>query len=836
MLLRQLLTCFLVSSGCAGIAQLTPAERKGLDDVLVLGNLNKESLKPATAVRKPGLHSMFLDDPIAALNEVASWQFDATLDRVKQMSTISETQPQTGVDPIDPAVPEPLRVPLGRLLAALSHANDEVRAASAALSADQRRDLIESLPRHGLRDPSVTLEFVRRPRISHRTLTDLMARVDLNRITRAGLDLHRAAETAAAELRPIRLQMPTLRFVHRGMPVVVSGTGNDTHDDRDAMLMVDLGGNDRYEGRFGAGIGYAAVSLDLGGDDVYSVGDANLGCGLLGVGISLDNEGDDIYRCRSLALGVGIGGFGSFVDRSGEDSYQFASGGLGFGSRGIGTMRDLSGNDDYRSESASLGAASDDGLGWFADLDGHDRYRSSRFSQGASFGGTGLQVDVAGSDIYQCQEQGTAFADGGVGLVIDVAGNDHYFGMADVQSVSTNGGVACLIDHDGDDSYTAQSAASLALAGSTSLSLICDRNGNDTYTNRGGRPARSQRGGVSVFVDSRGDDLYGAPGVSELGGIAAFADLSGADEYRRDLSDATSTLAAGVTRFDAVGSRPNPTNIEDGRMTQTPPAAEIAKAFEQALVGGAAGQTATAYLRKVGAAAFDWGIANHMDGSREVSRLLAMIGSPDAPNKAKAMALENRPGALFLCVALNVDPGAKPILAYLGKEQDRAEGIEAAGHFRCNEVAPLLLPFAASTAPGEALTAVWALSQIALPETFSTAEALLQSRDTKLRQLAIGWCAKQPADAMIAADRLTKSADEAVVRTALELLAQLGTPEALKSVVAFLEDRRPGVRIQALTALDGRVPADAQGTVARLANDTNPLVRSVAKRVRMTGG
>ncbi|HMS55372.1 MAG TPA: HEAT repeat domain-containing protein [Fimbriimonadaceae bacterium] len=837
MLKRLLLTCLLAVSASQGWTQYTSAERKGLDDLIVLGNLSKESLRPAIPTLPSGIQARITEDPILVLGEILSWRLDASLDIVKQLASLTEGQPLTGIDPIDPAVPEPLRVPLGRLLAALGHANDEVRASSTALTPDQRRDLIESLPRVGLNDPSVELEFARRPLLSGKALSDLTAKVDTKRILRAGLDLQKAVEAAVSEMRSIRLDMPILRFLHRGMPVIIAGVGTDIHADRDAMLVVDLGGNDRYEGRIGAGIGYASVCIDLGGDDTYSLGDANLGCGLLGVGIAIDVDGDDTYRCNDLSLGSGVSGFGSFVDRKGNDHYQMASGGLGFGSgEGLGIMRDLEGTDDYRTDGASLGASSANGIGWMADIAGSDTYRSQRFSQGSSFGGIGAQVDLAGDDLYQCQEQGQAFGAGGFGLLINVTGSDHYLGVTAVQSVAAEGGVSCLIDHVGDDTFHAQTAESLAHANENSLSMVCDRSGNDSYTNRGGRPARARSGGVAIFLDSLGDDHYGAPAGSDLGGIAAFADLGGADEYRRDLSDATTSITTGSIRFDSTGSRASPPTEDATRMTQTPPTSEIARAFDHALAGGSKGQVAATFLRRVGQPAFDWALANRLDGSEQASALIAFIGSPNAVTAATALANAGRPGALYLCIGLNADPSSKAILDSLKVEPTRLEAIHAAGHFKCREATTSLLPLAASPRTVEAIAAARALSNLDQPETFSTAEALLLSRDAKMRQVAISWCAKQPGEAVQTAERLSKAADELSVRVAIELLAKVGSSEALKLVTPFLEDRRPGVKIQALSALDGRVPESAQGLVARLANDTNPLVRSVAKRVRMTGG
>ena len=76
-----------------------------------------------------------------------------------------------------------------------------IREATSKLTEDEKRDIIESLPRWASPEPSFTPDFAKRPRISQQRLISLLARVDLAAIRRAGRKLAIAVESQLPELR-----------------------------------------------------------------------------------------------------------------------------------------------------------------------------------------------------------------------------------------------------------------------------------------------------------------------------------------------------------------------------------------------------------------------------------------------------------------------------------------------------------------------------------------------------------------------------------------------------------------------------------------------------------
>lgn len=75
--------------------------------------------------------------------------------------------------------------------------------------------------------------------------------------------------------------------------------------------------------------------------------------------------------------------------------------------------------------------------------------------------------------------------------------------------------------------------------------------------------------------------------------------------------------------------------------------------------------------------------------------------------------------------------------------------------------------------------------------------------------------------------------DERVARIAIEILGAVGSPDALETIGSALQDIRPGVRIAAMQALDGRFPTAKTPVLEAMKKDPNPLIRAVAKRIQV---
>ena len=98
------------------------------------------------------------------------------------------------------------------------------------------------------------------------------------------------------------------KFNFGQMVVVVSGVGDDLHQEAGVQLLVDLGGKNRYTSRQGVGVLGASVLVDCGGDSTFTQADLGAGCGLLGVGLAYDLGGNCSYKGGSLSFGCGIAG------------------------------------------------------------------------------------------------------------------------------------------------------------------------------------------------------------------------------------------------------------------------------------------------------------------------------------------------------------------------------------------------------------------------------------------------------------------------------------------------------------------------------------------------
>ncbi len=331
--------------------------------------------------------------------------------------------------------------------------------------------------------------------------------------------------------------------------LVIDLGGNDTWtrgasatvlNDRPVSVCIDLSGNDRYVGRedlsFGAALGGVAIQWDYGGDDLYDAGHASLGAGICGVGILVDEFGDDIYRCRDFGIGAGAFGIGLLLDKVGNDLYHCDLYGEGFAAtRGCGVLVDMEGNDTYDaggahvhaplysdryqslSQGFSIGMRPDasGGVGVLVDLKGNDRYTADIYGQGASYWyALGILVDDDGNDTYNLGQYGQG---SGIhlaaGILVDRAGSDLYYlkngvGMGGAHDYS----VGMLVDRGGDD-YYAGSGGTQGGALTNSVALLFDGGGNDGYAavNEGAQgyasPARGT-GGIGLLLDAGGKDVY----------------------------------------------------------------------------------------------------------------------------------------------------------------------------------------------------------------------------------------------------------------------------------------------------------------------------------------
>ncbi|MBD3297358.1 MAG: hypothetical protein GF341_01790 [candidate division Zixibacteria bacterium] len=357
--------------------------------------------------------------------------------------------------------------------------------------------------------------------------------------------------------------LTAMRRIETDAGLIVFGSDGDDVFTGNATLIIDPGGNDRYEltplapGQnrlildYGGNDEYAAAGhfvygaaqfgwgmlIDFAGDDLYRTGDFSLGCGWFGVGVLLDLDGRDIYLGDICTQGAGGFGLGLCMDR-GRDTDQYTSRlfsqGFGFAA-GVGVLADDGGNDLYY-----CGGKYEDIL----------RYRDHYLSLGQGFaygirphfsGGIGLLLDNNGNDLYSADifGQGCSYwwAFGGV---YDGGGNDQYVAFQYAQGSATHLTAGCLLDAGGDDRYESK-GVSQGCGHDWAPGFLIDLSGNDRYSATDLSQAAGSANGVGVLIDMAGDDGYqvtsdknthgyGNP-RREYGSIGLFLDLSGFDRY-----------------------------------------------------------------------------------------------------------------------------------------------------------------------------------------------------------------------------------------------------------------------------------------------------------------
>jgi hypothetical protein len=352
---------------------------------------------------------------------------------------------------------------------------------------------------------------------------------------------------------------------------IVIGSAEDNVYQGDYSLIIDLGGNDKYEGRAGSGIGIISkpfsVVIDFKGDDIYSATNRffNFGSGLFGCGLILDLSGNDFYNGYDNCLATGFFGTGMIIDEAGDDNYTAGYFSMGAGIFGTGALIDLKGNDTYRGYEYCEGFSSTWGYGLLADLAGNDLYYAGgeylhqpllpddyrSLSQGFSIGfrpiasgGIGLLYDKSGQDFYN----GGAFAQGtsywySLGMLYDGEGNDFYNATEYAQGAGIHLSVGILVDQEGDDHYFSRLGPAQGEGHDYSVGILIDKKGNDSYLTSGGQGI-GLTNSFGLFIDDEGNDVYttsektfgqGMANWSRgFGGIGVFLDLQGNDIYPRE--------------------------------------------------------------------------------------------------------------------------------------------------------------------------------------------------------------------------------------------------------------------------------------------------------------
>jgi len=297
--------------------------------------------------------------------------------------------------------------------------------------------------------------------------------------------------------------------------IIIGGPESNTYQlDRPVAVLIDIGGDDHYQGMVAAndlGTGVSIV-IDLDGDDHYRNENLGLATGRLGVGILVDCRGNDSWTLADGSGGTGFAGLG--ILRKGSGNAKFTGGRwcMGAAMAGLGLLIGGNGNDQYQADIYSIGIGGPRGMGAVIDIGGDDHYRCG-FRYGSGYNSSDAPQAEPGDPNYQYE---------GWGLGIGVGRRFYPWLTAEQQDfrlAQLAGGVGILIDIDGDDLYES-SNFSLGCGYYFGAGLKLDLAGDDDYrTARYGNGAGAHQA-IGLAIDYSGSDQYHSSGPTYHGGCA----------------------------------------------------------------------------------------------------------------------------------------------------------------------------------------------------------------------------------------------------------------------------------------------------------------------------
>lgn len=302
--------------------------------------------------------------------------------------------------------------PVERILEAMEKAHPFLKYSYSRLSPQERQEILSVHDYPAALDPG---ESPRNPTFRKKAFKNLF-KFKNEKLLEAAERVLSAVDHEAANLNDLK---PT-RFKTKLGDVIVSGKGDDVYGKEtleNACLLIDLGGNNRYDGPpAGAGEGQIKVVIDFGENVTVASDESSpsAGAGVFGIGLFyLPNpSGSKIVKTASYSQGFGLCGVGGFF-ANGKGIFKadrYAQGAGGFGA-GIFTNSAGKGS-EYSADLYAQGVGFTRGVGIF-----RHRGSSSTFKAGLvepdpreALGSTSL-----------CQGVGygpRAYAAGGVGLCV----------------------------------------------------------------------------------------------------------------------------------------------------------------------------------------------------------------------------------------------------------------------------------------------------------------------------------------------------------------------------------------------------------------------------------
>ncbi|NQU05020.1 MAG: HEAT repeat domain-containing protein [Calditrichaeota bacterium] len=583
--------------------------------------------------------------------------------------------------------------------------------------------------------------------------------------------------------------------------MIVGGTGNNVYEG-EFSIIIDLGGDDVYRGRYAGGMGELGYSysivIDMEGDDYYnSLGQpVSHGAGFFGIGVLMDCEGNDTYRSDAYSQGAGFFGVGALIDKGGNDDYngryfQHGAGHCGAGilidkgegddhysgtawsqgfasTYGYGLLYDEGGDEIYRTGGAYYHApllphdyrsfSGGFGMGWrpragggigvlYDNGDGNDFYNSEVMSLGSSYWySIGILVDGGGNDHYSLAHYGLGVGIHlSLGALYDISGDDQYRSrMGVVGGTPHDLSVGMFVDGSGDDYYLVSDGWGGSLT--NSFGLFIDRLGNDTYATRGtgysfGK-ARWARGfaGVAIFIDEEGDDVYPAGVAAADSAIWIEGGWGIGIDLPREVPDA---------------EKDDPPKEDDIVLTVEDSTKSVEDLFEEASqweVGSAreSVRRARKALLERGSEAIHYAVAEKFDTKsglvyRVLERIVKAMPDTSAPLLIDLMDTSDDEttvkNAIRLLGTIKWKPAVEPMLAVLmdkDKEKVWNTVISALGQIGDDRASNKIIKFITDRAERRRLTVIGALGQIGDTTTIPLLVRVLDDPMFTVRSAAFG--------------------------------------------------------------------------------------------------
>ena len=866
-------------------AQWSPREKKAIENGLAAMALREADLSFArlrvNAKSSPALTKNALENPISGSESVMELHAKSNSSISKMLQAMhnefaveSGSVPQsvqaTSI-PANIALPPDLIKPVTELIQAISQANASIKAATSKLSLEEKQMLIDSLPQWAAAGTDIKSELGVRPKQNLYIISQVLAKINMPLIRESSIRLTTKIEENLPKLKRFASigWRGNLEFNSNGVNVELSGIGDDIHESRQNGLCIDLGGHNRYTGRYASGKNTSSVLIDFGSETTTNFGDGCGGTGILGIGVAAFMGSRPDLNGKSFCFGTGIAGVGvTLVDQTTRvESRAF---GQGFGIAGCGLFVGSKGSDNLKIGYMGQGAAVMSGFGWNYNPGGNDRYRAGGLvadgtsisnnplapanaflarSQGYSgliAGGIGLLTDASGDDVYDGGNESQACATTqGIGSLLDEAGRDTYLADRKSQSFSTSEGFAALFELAGDDVYAIRKNESQAFASERSVALFLDRQGDDLIASNDAQPGYAQEGSVALFLDADGSNrITGLPGDSALlgGRLGVGLFLSLGNNQKIPEGEPSGSIAfrspLGLATFEEIPAKDEDLKpIVPGSLLKEPE--EIDTLWEQVNLSGNKAAISARYLSAIGMPAFERFVQYHAANSSQRARRVAANLLTLAP-EAKSMAVDLYPSSTTFTKAALLDIAA---IAKIKELQPMVEGA-----FEAPSTRREALRYATATQMTEPSTiraisglllgsdpltsqeATIALEKLGDASMLISMQSLLASSDIIIRQTAIRFIARFPEGLVLAKSLLAKSDDKSQLN-AIEILGAIASEESVRLAGSGLNSSHQVVRIKTLNILSQRLPDSYRARVQELTKDNNPIVSGLAKGI-----